>query len=89
MGRTGCFHAHSGCPDRWQDLRPAVKGSYGCGLTPFQLGKILEHQLAEFITGPNVTVIVSQMNSKRIYLVGAAKRGGAIPYTHKITVMQF
>ena len=68
---------------------PLVKEVTAAGLTPSQLEKILEHQLAEFITGAKVTVIVSQMNSKKIYLVGAAKREGVIPYAQKMTVMQF
>jgi len=68
---------------------PLLKEVTAAGLTPSQLEKILEHRLAEFITGAKVTVIVSQMNSKKIYLVGAAKREGVIPYAQKMTVMQF
>jgi protein involved in polysaccharide export with SLBB domain len=32
--------------------------------------------------------VVSQINSKKIYLLGAVKKEGTISYTYRMTVMQ-
>jgi polysaccharide export outer membrane protein len=60
-------------------------------LTPSQIEKLLTEKLQEFdtaITPASVTVVVSQINSKKIYMTGALKREGPIPYTYRMTVMQ-
>ena len=40
------------------------------------------------ITGADVTVIVKEIHSKKIYLIGAVKREGPMPYTYRMNVMQ-
>ena len=57
-------------------------------MTPAQAEKIIAEQLDQFIKGANVTVVVSQINSKKIYLLGAVKKEGTISYTYRMTVMQ-
>ncbi len=48
------------------------------GLTPTQLKAVLTEQLTEFILEPQVTVVVRQINSKRIYIIGEVNREGPI-----------
>jgi polysaccharide biosynthesis/export protein len=67
---------------------PLLKEVAIAGLTPAQAEKSISEQLDQFIKGANVTVVVSQINSKKIYLLGAVKREGTISYTYRMTVMQ-
>jgi polysaccharide export outer membrane protein len=67
---------------------PLLKEFAISGLTPTQAGRTIAEQLDQFIKGANVTVVVSQINSKKIYLLGAVKKEGTISYTYRMTVMQ-
>lgn len=58
------------------------------GLTPAQAEKLITDGLANMIKAANVTVMVAQINSKKIYLLGAVKKEGTIPYSYRITVLQ-
>jgi polysaccharide export outer membrane protein len=67
---------------------PLLKEVSVLGLTPPQAEKMITEQLTKFITGADVTVVVTQINSKKIYVVGAVKKEGPIPYTYRMSVMQ-
>jgi polysaccharide export outer membrane protein len=67
---------------------PLLKEVAISGLTPAQAEKTIAEQLDQFIKGANVTVVVSQINSKKIYLLGAVKKEGTISFTYRMTVMQ-
>ena len=67
---------------------PLLKEVAIAGSTPAQAEKSIAEQLDQFIKGANVTVVVSQINSKKIYLLGAVKKEGTISYTYRMTVMQ-
>jgi polysaccharide export outer membrane protein len=70
---------------------PLVHQVKVASLTPSQVEKLLAERLAEFdtaITAASVTVVVSEINSKKVYMTGALKKEGAIPYTYQMTVMQ-
>jgi|SRR5271166_1562570 len=58
------------------------------GLTPMQLADSLTEKLKKFVADPRVTVVVTQVNSKRIYLLGEVAHAGAMPITPNMTVMQ-
>jgi polysaccharide export outer membrane protein len=67
---------------------PLIKRIQVSGLTAEELETKITEQLSKFIPGADVTVVVSGANSKRIYVVGAAKKEGPIPYTYRMTIMQ-
>jgi polysaccharide export outer membrane protein len=67
---------------------PMLKELYVSGMTPTQAEKVITEQLTKFINTPDVTVIVSGINSKKIYVVGAVKKEGPIPYTYRMTILQ-
>jgi polysaccharide export outer membrane protein len=68
---------------------PLVKEVSVAGLTPTQLEKVITDQLADKIKAADVTVVVNQVNSKKIFLVGGGvKREGPLPYSYRMTVMQ-
>jgi polysaccharide biosynthesis/export protein len=67
---------------------PLLKEVDVFGLTPSQLEARITEQLKTYLTAPDVTVIVTAINSKKIYVAGAVKKEGPIPYTYRMTVLQ-
>jgi len=67
---------------------PLLNDLQAAGLTPTQLGAEIVEKLRSTIVHPQVTVIVAQMSSLRIYILGQVTRGGAYPLVPDMTVMQ-
>jgi polysaccharide export outer membrane protein len=67
---------------------PLIKEVKVAGLTPAQVEKNVQEQLGKIIRSPDVTVIVAQINSKKIYLTGSVKREGPLKFTYRMTVLQ-
>ncbi len=57
-------------------------------LTPTELKEILTRELAEYITAPNVTVIVIQMNSRFVSVLGEVNREGRVPLSRNLRVLE-
>lgn len=58
------------------------------GLTVPKLEKLLTDRFSSLINSPEVSVIVTGMNSKKIYITGKVKKEGPLPLTYPMTVMQ-
>jgi len=58
------------------------------GLTPPELKEVLTRELAEFITAPDVTVIVLQMNSRFVSVLGGVKAENRVPLTRDLRVLE-
>jgi polysaccharide biosynthesis/export protein len=67
---------------------PLLDDVQASGLTPKQLSQSLAEKLKKYVADPHVTVVVTQINSKRIYLVGEVLRAGAMPMLPNMTVLQ-
>jgi polysaccharide biosynthesis/export protein len=67
---------------------PLLKEVDVVGLTPVQLEKLITDGLGKVINSPDVTIVVTGINSKKIYVNGKVKKEGPIPYTYRMTVMQ-
>jgi len=67
---------------------PLLDDVQAAGLTPKQLGDSLADKLKKYVADPRVTVVVTAINSKRIYLVGEVARTGAMPLWPDMTVLQ-
>ncbi len=67
---------------------PLLNDIQAAGLTPMQLQAAISEGLKKFITGPQVTVIVREINSRRIYVLGEVSRPGAFPMIPNMTVLQ-
>jgi polysaccharide biosynthesis/export protein len=57
------------------------------GTTPRQLEKAIAAKLQSFISEPEVTVIVQQINSQKFNILGLVARPGAYPLTNSATVL--
>ncbi len=67
---------------------PLANDVQAAGLTPMQLSMVITERLRKFLADPQVTVIVTAINSRRIYLVGEVARAGAFPMLPNMTVLQ-
>ena len=67
---------------------PLINDVQAAGSTPQQLASTVTEKLRKFITEPQVTVIVTQINSQRVFVVGEVLRAGAFPLVPGTTVLQ-
>jgi polysaccharide export outer membrane protein len=67
---------------------PLLNDLYVVGQTPKELGASITEKLKPFVNEPQVTVSVSSIQSRKVYLVGQAARQGAFPLNEKKTVLE-
>jgi polysaccharide export outer membrane protein len=67
---------------------PLLNDVQAAGLTPMQLGTVITDKLKKFVSDPHVTVVVTQMNSQRVYATGEVLHPGAMNLTPDMTVLQ-
>lgn len=67
---------------------PLLNDVQAAGLTPTQLAESITTSLKKYVTDPQVTVIVREINSQRIYIMGEAARPGAYPLLPNMTFLQ-
>jgi polysaccharide export outer membrane protein len=67
---------------------PLLGDVQAAGRTPMRLSREITEKLKRFIADPQVTVIVTQINSQRIYIMGEVGRPGAYPLLPGMTVLQ-
>ncbi len=67
---------------------PLLNDVQAAGLTPMQLADSLTEKLKKFVADPRVTVVVTQVNSKRIYMLGEVSHAGPMSITPNMTAMQ-
>jgi polysaccharide export outer membrane protein len=67
---------------------PLLNDIQAAGLTPNDLKNQITESLKKFMTDPIVTVIVSQINSQRVYVTGEVAHAGAMPLLPQMTILQ-
>ena len=67
---------------------PLLSDVQAAGLTPIQLAQSVTEKLKKYIADPRVTVVVTAINSKRIYMVGEVAHTGPIPMLPNMTALQ-
>ena len=67
---------------------PLVKETDVLGLSPSELEKSLAEKLGRYIHDADVTVLVTSINSRKVYMVGAVKKEGPVPLQSSMTVLQ-
>lgn len=67
---------------------PIVGELRAVGLTPMELQKLLLAKFGDLIRGARVTVMVREINSQRVYVIGEVRREGPIRLMAPITVLQ-
>jgi len=67
---------------------PLLNDVQAAGLTPMELAGAIREELKKFITNPQVTVSVTEINSRRIYVNGEVNKSGAYQMLPHMTVLQ-
>jgi polysaccharide biosynthesis/export protein len=67
---------------------PLLGDVQAAGLTPKELGESVTEKLKKFVADPRVTVVVTAINSKRVYLVGEVTHSGGMTMLPHMTVLQ-
>ena len=67
---------------------PLIDDVHAEGLAPTELKEILTREFEEYISAPNVTVIVSEMNSRFVSILGAVGSEGRYPLSRNLRVLE-
>ena len=67
---------------------PLLKDVQAAGYTPEQLTGELVKAASKYISQPNATVIVKEINSRKVFVVGQVAKPGAFPLTRDMTVLE-
>ena len=67
---------------------PLISDVQASGLTPEQLRARIHEQASTYIEDPSVTVVVKQINSRRVFVTGLVSKPGAYPLSNPTTVLQ-
>lgn len=67
---------------------PLLNDVQAAGLTATQLSAAIHDGLTKYLTNPQVTVTVTEINSRRVYATGEVARPGALALLPNMTVLQ-
>jgi polysaccharide export outer membrane protein len=67
---------------------PLLNDVQAAGLTAMDLASVIAERLKKFIANPQVTVIVTTVNSQKIFILGEVPRPGVTPLLPNMTVLQ-
>jgi polysaccharide biosynthesis/export protein len=67
---------------------PLINDVQASGLSPQELAGTVTEKLRKYFNEPQVTVIVTAINSQRVFVVGEVLRAGAFPLIPGMTVLQ-
>ncbi len=67
---------------------PLLGDVVAAGMTPMELGNSIKEKLKKYIADPRVTVIVTAMASRRIFVTGEVTHTGAMPLLPHMTMLQ-
>lgn len=67
---------------------PLLNDVVAAGLTPTQLADSITNKLKKYIADPRVTVVVTAMNSQKIYVLGEVLHPGTTVLQPNMTVLQ-
>jgi polysaccharide export outer membrane protein len=67
---------------------PLLNDLTAAGLTPDEFRTVVMKAAAAYIEDPNVTIVVKQINSRKVYVTGQVQRPGLFPLTTPTTVVQ-
>jgi len=67
---------------------PLINDVVAQGLTPDQLRDQLKAQFDKYVEDSSVSVVVKQINSRKVFITGMVGKPGAYPLTSTMTVLQ-
>jgi len=67
---------------------PLLNDIQAGGLTPLELRDRITQEARRYVEDPNVTVVVRQINSRKVFVTGEVAKPGPYPLTGPTTVLQ-
>ena len=67
---------------------PLLNDVQASGLTAMELAASLRESLSKYLTSPQVTVTVNEINSRRVYITGEVIHPGTFPLLPNMTALQ-
>lgn len=67
---------------------PLLDDIPAAGMTPVLLKELITARLKKYIADPRVTVVVTAMNSRRVFVTGEVTHTGPIPLLPHMTILQ-
>jgi polysaccharide export outer membrane protein len=67
---------------------PLLNDLKAAGITPEQLRLRIVEEARQYVEEPNATVLVKQVNSRKVFIMGQVHKPGAYPLTGPTTVVQ-
>ncbi len=67
---------------------PLVQDLQAAGISPAELKTQIENRLKEYLSAPNVTVVVEGILSYRVYVIGKVQKPGIQTIEKPVTVLQ-
>jgi len=67
---------------------PLINDIQAAGLTPDQLRASIQKASEQFFQDPNVSIVVKQVNSRKVYITGQVAKPGPYSLTSRTTVLQ-
>ena len=67
---------------------PLVNDLVAAGKTPDQLRAHITEAASRFVEAPTVSIVVKQINSRKVYITGMIGKSGAFPLSGPTTVLQ-
>jgi polysaccharide export outer membrane protein len=67
---------------------PLLNDVHAAGLTPEALAEIVEKAATKFVKDSDATVIVKEIRSRKVFVLGEVAKPGVFPLTSETTVLQ-
>ena len=67
---------------------PLLNDVQAAGLTPMELSASITTKLKKYLADPRVTVVVTTINSKKVYVTGEVLHSGSVTLMPNMTVLQ-
>ena len=67
---------------------PLIRDIKAAGLRPDELREAITKAATKYVSDPNVSVVVRQINSRNVFITGQVARPGAYPVSGQMTVLQ-
>ena len=67
---------------------PLLNELQAAGSTPEQLRAALVERATQYVAEPNVTILIKEIRSRRVFITGAVEKPGPFPLTGPTTVLQ-
>jgi len=67
---------------------PLIGEVHVAGLTPLEVQALLTDHYTRYVTAPSVSVLVTQINSRKVFILGQVRESGAFDILQPTNVMQ-